>query len=194
MLGYCNIQNTLPQAVGFNGCASVAEVTKGGSANNTVVNGKGQGLTIKNCYFVEGQTFSVANNDENHVSGNQTFADAATVAAKFVEANSANFKLNNGKVELIIPAFTAEAAPDFNAKPPVGDTTGTTTAGGNPSIPKPPSTQQQGPTTRPVTEAATEASPENEGGCKSFTVSLGAVVAAVSLAAVTVLTKKKIDK
>jgi hypothetical protein len=73
--------------------------------------------------LMTGQTISVNGKgdlndtlDPHQATGNKVVGDAAAVTAEFVRINNDKFKCANGVVELVMPTFTPEADPDFNAQ------------------------------------------------------------------------------
>ncbi len=125
-LSYSNIGNAEYSKVTVKGNVSTATVKQGANVINEVLYSKNAGVFVTNNILFAGQTVRSADmtNAAEQVKDNVEVADAAAALAKFAE-NNAEFKLENGKISTVVPAFTPEANP--SAKPvtpaPTGDMT-----------------------------------------------------------------------
>lgn len=125
-LSYSNIGNEVFSNVFVKNNVSTATVKNNGNAVTEVLYSKNAGVFVTNNVLVAGQTIRSGDmtNAAEQVKDNVEAADAAAALAKFAE-NNAEFKLENGKISTVVPAFTPEANP--SAKPvtpaPTGDMT-----------------------------------------------------------------------
>ena len=161
LFSYSNVGNEPYSKTVIQGCLSIGTAAKSGTATNEVIYGKGLGIFALNNYLVKGQTITLENEPDmaTQYVGNTEYDDAAAAADAFVKANSASFKLVDGKIELIQPEFTPATQP--------------------PQLPVEPD-----PTPDPTPDPA----PTGD-----MTIALVAA-ALVSLAAVTVIAKKKVTE
>ena len=122
-LSYSNIGNEVFSNVFVKNNVSTATVKNNGNAVTEVLYSKNAGVFVTNNVLIAGQTVRSGDmtNAAEQVKDNVEVADAAAALAKFAE-NNAEFKLENGKISTVVPAFTPEADP--SAKPaPTGDMT-----------------------------------------------------------------------
>ena len=171
--GWGNVGNSATpnnQTNTIDGCASICNIIGSGKHFSRI---KTANAHVNNCLLLADQPIGDGPAQENNV----VMASADELVAEFINRNGEAFKLVDGKVTLVQPVFTPENAPF--------ESTGTT------ENPEDTTAQQTENTTKPATDDDSTSDKKEEGGCKSFTVSLGATVAVVSLAAVTVLSKKR---